>query len=165
MKNPDKTELPFLAGIKSNGEPVFESLNVEFITDTPHHFRLMESPLLTRNLASGDVMRLVNPDRAEYELLTRSGNVCIRLFGNEELIDIEQRLTPEFEKIGGDLDLQTTRGLVYTIHVSIGFKAIESLLNEACKDYPEVVWYYGNIYDAEDGTTPLEWWLDFDSQD
>ena len=149
MKNPDKTELPFLAGIKSNGEPVFESLNVEFITDTPHHFRLMESPLLTRNLASGDVMRLINPDRAEYELLT----------------DIEQRLTPEFEKIGGGLDLQTTRGLVYTIHVSIGFKAIESLLNEACKDYPEVVWYYGNIYDAEDGTTPLEWWLDFDSQD
>ena len=110
-------------------------------------------------------MRLVNPDRAEYELLTRSGNVCIRLFGNEELIDIEQRLTPEFEKIGGGLHLQTTRGLVYTIHVSIGFKAIESLLNETCKDYPEVVWYYGNIYDAEDGTTPLEWWLDFDSQD
>ena len=165
MKNPDKTELPFLAGIKSNGEPVFESLNVEFITDTPQHFRLMESPLLTRNLASGDVMRLVNPDRAEYELLTRSGNVCIRLFGNEELIHIEQRLTPEFEIIGGCLDLQSTRGLVYTIHVSIGFKAIESLLNEACKDYPEVVWYYGNIYDAEDGTTPLEWWLDFDSQD
>ena len=165
MKNPDKTELPFLAGIKSNGEPVFESLNVEFITDTPHHFRLMESPLLTRNLASGDVMRLINPDRAEYELLTRSGNVCIRLFGNEELIDIEQRLTPEFEKIGGGLDVKTTRGLVYTIHVSIGFKAIESLLNETCKDYPEVVWYYGNIYDAEDGTTPLEWWLDFDSQD
>ena len=96
MKNPDKTELPFLAGIKSNGEPVFESLNVEFITDTPHHFRLMESPLLTRNLASGDVMRLINPDRAEYELLTRSGNVCIRLFGNEELIDIEQSLTTEF---------------------------------------------------------------------
>ena len=165
MKNPDKTELPFLAGINANGEPVFESLNVEFIADTPQHFRLMESPLLTRNLAAGDVMRVINPDRAEYELLNRSGNICIRLFGCEELIEIEQRLTSELEKIGGNLDLQTARGLVYTIHVSVGFKTIEALLNETCKDYPEVVWYYGNIYDAEDGVTPLEWWLDFDSQD
>ena len=65
MKNPDKTELPFLAGIKSNGEPVFESLNVEFLADAPQHFRLMKSPLLTRNLAAGDVVRQINPDKAE----------------------------------------------------------------------------------------------------
>ena len=63
------------------------------------------------------------------------------------------------------MDLQTPRALVYTIHVSIGFKTIESMLDETCKDYTEVVWYYGNIYDPEDGITPLEWWLDFDCQD
>ena len=39
------------------------------------------------------------------------------------------------------------------------------MLDETCKDYTEVVWYYGNIYDPEDGITPLEWWLDFDCQD
>jgi len=165
LKNPDKAELPFLAGVKSNGEPVFESLNVEFLADTPQHFRLMKSPLLTRNLAAGDVVRQVNPEKAEYELINRSGNICIRVFGQEELINVEQALTPKFEKIGGCLDIQTPRGLVYTIHISIGFETIESLLNKTCKDYPEVVWYYGNIYDPEDGITPLEWWLEFDSQD
>ena len=164
-KNSDKTQLPFLAGIESNGEPVFESLYVEFLTDTPQHFRLIKSPLLARNLAAGDLVRQINPDKAEYELINRSGNVCIRLFGGEELTDVEQALTSKFEKIGGCLDLQTPRALVYTIHVSIGFKTIESMLDETCKDYTEVVWYYGNIYDPEDGITPLEWCLDIDCQD
>ena len=133
-RNSDKTHLPFLAGIKSNGEPVFESLYVEFLTDTPQHFRLIKSPLLARNLAAGDLVRQINADKAEYELINRSGNVCIRLFGGEELIDLEQALTSKFEKIGGCLDLQTPRALVYTIHVSIGFKTIESMLDETCKD-------------------------------
>ncbi len=63
------------------------------------------------------------------------------------------------------MDLQTHRDLVYTIHVYIFFKTIESILDETCEDYTEVVWYYGNVYDPEDGITPLEWWLDFDCQD
>ena len=165
MKNPDKTELPFLAGTKSNGEPVFESLVVEFLANTPQHFRLMKSPLLTRNLAAGDVVRQINPVTAEYELISRSGNLCIRLFGREELIRIEPILTLKLEKIGGCLDLQTSGGLVYTVHISIGFETIESLLDKTCKDYPEVVWYYGNVYDPRDGATPLNWWLDFNYQD
>ena len=98
MSISDKTQLPFLAGIKSNGEPVFESLYVEFLADTPQHFRLIKSPLLARNLASGDLVRQINPDKAEYELINRSGNVCIRLFGGEELTDVEQALTSKFEK-------------------------------------------------------------------
>jgi hypothetical protein len=32
-----------------------------------------------------------------------------------------------------------------------------------CPDYPNTIWYYGNVYDPEDGETPLEWWLDFDN--
>jgi len=80
-------------------------------------------------------------------------------------LDIGPTTTSKFEKIGGCLDLQTPRALVYTIHVSIGFKTIESILDETCEDYTEVVWYYGNVYDPEDGITPLEWWLDFDCQD
>ena len=77
---------------------------------------------------------------------------------------MEQNLTSNLEKLGGSLDLQTERALVYSIHVSIGFQTIEKLFNDACGDNPDTVWYYGNVYDPEDGITPLEWWLDFDPQ-
>lgn len=165
MQNTEKLELPFLAGINSNDEPVFESLEVELLPDDPQHARLLKSPVLTRNLAAGDTIKLLNPDTAEYELVARSGNLCVRVFGKEELNSVEQTLTSAVEKIGGSLDRRTARALVYSIHVSIGFRIIEQLLDDSCRDYPETVWYYGNVYDPDDGITPLEWWLDFNRQD
>ena len=165
MQNIEKIELPFLAGINSSGEPVFESLEVELLPETPQHARLIMSPLLTRNLAAGDTIKLINPDTAEYELVARSGNLSIRVLGVDDLSELEQALSSAIEKLGGSLDRQTERALVYSIHVSIGFQTVEKLLDDACQGYPETVWYYGNVYDPEDGTTPLEWWLDFDSQD
>lgn len=165
MQNAGKTELPFLAGIDGNGEPVFESLEVELIEDTPHHARLMKSPVLTRNLAAGDTIKLINPDTAEYELIARSGNLALRVFGREDLEKLSESLTPQIEKLGGELDTQTDRALVYSIHVSIGFNTIEEIFNGSCEEYPDTVWYYGNVYDPEDGVTPLEWWLEFDRQD
>jgi hypothetical protein len=26
--------------------------------------------------------------------------------------------------------------------------------------FPDSIWYYGNVYDPEDGVTPLNWWED-----
>lgn len=165
MQNAGKTELPFLAGIDSNGEPVFESLELELVEDNPQHARLMKSPVLTRNLAAGDTVKLINPDTAEYELVARSGNLALRVFGRDDLEKLEESLTPQIEKLGGALDTQTDRALVYSIHVSIGFNTIEEIFDVCCEEYPETVWYYGNVYDPEDGVTPLEWWLEFDRQD
>ena len=165
MRNLDKAEMPFLAGTNEQGEPVFESLEVEFIADTPKHVRLMKSPLLTRNLAAGDILRAINPDAAEYQLIERSGNLSIRFFGRDQLGILEETLSSKLEKLGGCLDLKTQRALVYTIHVSIGFQNIEQTIDDVCKDYPEVIWYYGNVYDPEDGTTPLGWWTEFDTQE
>tara|TARA_B100000686_G_C16529147_1_gene831391 strand:+ start:248 stop:745 length:498 start_codon:yes stop_codon:yes gene_type:complete len=165
LKNTKKLELPFLAGLDNNDQPVFESLELEVLSDRPDHARLIKSPVLARNLAAGDTIKIINPNTAEYELVARSGNLCIRLFGKDELNNLEQVLTSAIEKLGGSLDNKTNRALVYSVHISIGFRKIELLLDEACRDYPETVWYYGNVYDPEDGITPLEWWLDFDRLD
>lgn len=160
-----QTELPFLAGIDDEGLPVFESLQVELLEDDAAHVRLLKSPLFARNLAAGDKVRVINADTAEYELVQRSGNLAIRIFRRNQIDPVEQNLTPAIEKLGGAHDLHTDRALVYSIHFSIGFQAIEDLLNRACQDYPDTVWYYGNVYDPEDGTTPLQWWLEFESQE
>lgn len=161
----NKTEFPFLAGLNEEGEPVFESLEVELLPEDSQRVRLLRSPLLTRNLAAGDTVRIINPKTAEYELERRSGNLSIRVFRKHQLESLAEKLVPEFEKLDGTLDRQTDRAMVLTIHCSIGFQTIEDVLNQACTDYPDTVWYYGNVYDPEDGTTPLNWWLDFEDQD
>ncbi len=158
----DRLELPFLAGINPAGEPVFESLEVELVEGTEDEVRLVRSPLLTRNLAAGDKLKVINSSSAEYELLRRSGNLSIRVFRLQQLDVLAENLTAKIEKLGGSLDSQTDRALVYSIHFSLGFQTIEGLLGMACKDYPDTAWYYGNVYDPEDGATPLEWWLDFE---
>tara|TARA_B110000037_G_scaffold213929_1_gene269087 strand:- start:1398 stop:1949 length:552 start_codon:yes stop_codon:yes gene_type:complete len=158
-------ELPFLAGLNPDGDPVFESLEVELVKDTEDEVRLVRSPLLTRNLAAGDKLKVINPSSAEYELLRRSGNLSIRVFRVHQLAVLAENLTAQIEKLGGSLDKQTDRALVYSIHFSIGFQVIEELLSAVCKDYPDTVWYYGNVYDPEDGTTPLQWWLEFEHQE
>ena len=165
IENADRFELPFLAGINPQGDPVFESLEVEYVPDSEDEVRLLRSPLLTRNLAAGDKLKVINPSSAEYELLRRSGNLSIRVFRVHQLDVLAENLTAKIEKLGGSLDRQTDRALVYSIHFSIGFQNIEDLLAAVCKDYPDTVWYYGNVYDPEDGTTPLEWWLEFEDQD
>ena len=160
----DKIELPFVAGFTADDQPVFESLEVELLDAGSNEVRLLRSPLLTRNLAAGDKLRVVNPAGAEYELIERSGNLSIRVLRRHEIEALEQALTPKIEKLGGSLDFSNPRALVYTIHVSIGFNPIETLLKRVCEDFDEAVWNYGNVYDPEDGTTPMEWWLDLDEK-
>lgn len=157
-------ELPFLAGIDAGGEPVFESLQAELLPDSHDEVRLLKSPLFARNLAAGDKLKVLNEATAEYELLRRSGNLSVRVFRKMGLEPLAEYLSPRIEKLGGSTDLQTDRALVYSIHFSIGFQPIEELLNQACEAFPNTVWYYGNVYDPEDGSTPMNWWMDMEQQ-
>ena len=164
-ENTATIELPFLAGMNADGQPVFESILTEYLPDDPNRVRLLRSPLFARNLAAGDTIRLINPEAAEYELERRSGNLCIRIFRKEGVQEVDNFLTPLLEKFGGALDLNEDHALVYSIHVSIGFNTIEQLLDQACQQVSGAVWYYGNVYDPEDGETPMRWWEDFTNQE
>ena len=59
------------------------------------------------------------------------------------------------------MDLETPRLAVFSIHVSIGFQTIETLLDRITGQFPGTLWYYGNVYDPADGVTPLDWWQAF----
>ncbi len=156
------TVLPFFAGTGPDGEPVFENLVISILDAGDFQVQLVKSPLLIRNLAAGDRIKLIDPASARYDLIQRSGNLAIRVFRRHQLAALEEFLTPAIEKLDGKLDVCSERALVYSIHFSIGFSAIEELMGRACATFPDTVWYYGNVYDPEDGTTPLEWWLDIE---
>lgn len=156
----NRLDITFLAGFDQTDQPVFEKLTVERLDAKTEEVRLLKSPLLTRNLAAGDKIKPTNPERGEYDLIERSGNLSVRVFCRGELDSLANTLTPEIEKLGGVLDVQTDRALVYSVHFSIGFKQIEEIFNDACDAFDESIWFYGNVYDDKDGKTPLGWWVE-----
>jgi hypothetical protein len=149
--------IPLVAGLNTEGEPVFEQIEVSPVEGAKDEYRLQKAPAFVRGLARGDRIRF--PARTELgaELLQRSGNLTVRVFRKHNIDAAEQMLTPEFELLDGMLDQHSAGLLVYSIHVSIGFL----LLDKAVGQFGGLVWYYGNVYDPKDGSTPLNWWQDF----
>ena len=153
--------IPLVAGLNTEGEPVFEQIEVSPVEGAKDEYRLLKAPAFVRGLARGDRIRF--PARTELgaELLQRSGNLTVRVFRKHNIDAAEQMLTPEFELLDGMLDQHSAGLLVYSIHISIGFQLIELLLDKAVGQFGGLVWYYGNVYDPKDGSTPLKWWQDF----
>ncbi len=149
--------IELFAGIGADGKPIVEQLHVRELDDG--NFQLVQSPAFAKGLASGDVVKMLSKTR-EFDLVQRSGNLSIRVFSRSDIQAVADLLTPELEKLGGELDRETPRMLVYSIHVSCGFSAIENILNEFVGRDGQSAWMYGNVYDPTDGQTPLNWWLD-----
>jgi hypothetical protein len=152
-----------LAGTDSQGMPVLEKLKAKRL-EKEGTYELLHSPLFVRDLAAGDVYSCEDDNPASYTVIKRSGKLAVRVFSKENPAALDAALTPEVEKLDGSLDLKADRALVYSVHVNIGFGEIERLFDNAIADNLGSVWYYGNIYDREDGVTPLNWWDEFINQ-
>ncbi len=148
--------IKLFAGQSPDGQKVMESVPAENMGEG--RYRLLQSPAFARDLARGDKIVLAADGSPELE--KRSGNLCIRVISREGLDNLEQQLTSKLEKLGGALDINTPRILVYSIHVSCGFDEIEKTLREAISGN-DATWLYGNVYDPTDGETPLNWWQEF----
>lgn len=148
-------EIQMFAGNDANGQPFVERLQVK--VDDQGLCQLTRSPAFIKGLASGDIIK-INPTHNQFEIQTHSGNLCVRVISKDDIRPLNEAITPELEKLGGVLDIETPRMLVYSIHVSCGFAAIEAILNRHIG--ASSIWLYGNVYDPADGTTPLNWWHD-----
>lgn len=162
--------IPLIAGYRPDGEGIVEQVAVTPVgddgkptaVDSPKaQYRLLRSPAFVRGLASGDRIKFPANNEQGYELIKRSGNLCLRVLSKSNIDEVLQVLTPEIELLDGILDVETPRLLVYSIHVSIGFQAIELLLDRISGQFAGTLWYYGNVYDPADGVTPLDWWQAF----
>jgi hypothetical protein len=158
-------QIPMIAGYNDAGQAIIEQVEVAAVVDHRHQFRLKKSPAFVRGLAAGDRIRYPAENKAGFELVEHSGNLSIRVFTKHNTDDVEQALTPEIELIDGALDISSPGVLIYSIHVSIGFKRIEEVITQVLNNYPQSIWYYGNVYDPEDGQTPLNWWQDLTGPD
>src|SRR5690606_1863395 len=146
-KNPLQREseviLQLRAGLDPQGVPVLEQVEA-WTLSCPGLYELMKTPLFLRNLAAGDVFRTVEVPPGGYRVVARGGRLAIRVFRREGLDALEEELTPEVEKLGGSLDRRSDRGLAYSLHVNVGFAAVEELFDRVMGRFPDSVWYYGN---------------------
>ncbi len=147
--------IEMMAGLDAKAQPVMEKLPVHI--DDQNQCELSQSPAFVKGVAKGDVVKL-NDQTHQFEVVKRSGNLCIRVFSRGDIEALSDTITPEIEKLGGTLDIESPRLLVYSIHVSCGFTAIEAILNRHTEG-DDHAWLYGNVYDPADGTTPLNWWI------
>jgi hypothetical protein len=105
--------------------------------------------------------------RYNFSVLRRAANVCVQLlltgFTKEQVDRCEEDLVSHMERLGGwqdgRYDGAPVSTLVFTGPVTVGFAALEHLANDAQERYPGLGWMYGNVYDPEDDTRPLNWWL------
>lgn len=148
--------IELFAGRHPSGEMIIERVLVS-PQKAENSFLILKSPVFVRGIARADtIARMVEPKGA-FKLLQNGGNLCIRVFCRNNINLLEQSLTPELEKLDGDLDVKEANALVYSIHVSSGFTAIEKILNDKIQAFPDAAWFYGNVYDPESGE-PLNWW-------
>ena len=126
-------------------------------------YRVLRTPPLTLEIAAGDTIQVTDRSRGRFEVLDRGGNLGVQLFlaaaGPDAAPAIDVELTPAVVGLGGRLDDRVEdRIVVYTVPVTAGFDAVQTVLNEFVGRHPGAEWYYANVYDPEDGVTPLNWW-------
>jgi len=157
MKDYPVREIKLVAG-EQNGQPVIET--IEVTEPRKGEYLLLKSPCFIRGLARGDLISF-DEQSGIHTVLKRSGHLCIRVFARADIEALAGEVTPALEKLGGALDFANERMLVFSIHVSCGFKAIEDVLNQSVGHRQDAMWMYGNVYKMEDGEpVPMNWWQD-----
>ena len=146
--------IKLFAGIRSDGSSVYEEVHVERLGDS--RFRVEQSPGLVLGIAAGDVVEVAKD--AVARVVSRGGNISIQVYAKKDCLEVEGALLKLLPRLNGRIDGTTAEILVLTIPVSSGFLDIERMLRGLVKIFPQVEWFFGNVYDPIDGTTPLNWW-------
>lgn len=122
-------------------------------------YEILRSPCFVRLIAAGDVIRLDEADPHRFTVVRRGGNVSVHVScGTPIAPEVRDALARALADIGGRLDEESLRVLVFTIPASVGFSRIDALLNALVERCPGARWGYGNACDPADGVTPLERW-------
>jgi hypothetical protein len=144
-----------------SGRPVHEDVPAR---REGERWRLTASPGLAVGAAAGDLLD-VEADHS-FQVVERGRNVAVHVGAPASDRAALARLRSQLEQLGGWCDgvgwtRDRTNSLsVFTIPVRVGFPAIESALNDYQRDVPGREWYYVNVYDPADDTTPLNWWVE-----
>ena len=157
MHVPDMETIRLLAGRAGSGERVYEELPAAPLGDGL--YRLLASPGLVLGVAKDDEVRL-GVEHGDFTLVRRGRQLCVQVhIPRLPRATLDALVVHVTADLNGTLDGETEDQLVFSIPVDSGFDAVDATFNRFADHHPEVDWYYGNVYDSDDGVTPLNWWL------
>jgi hypothetical protein len=154
-RSPDQfATISVVAEVNADGRVVREEVPVEPVDRG--RFRALCTPGIAHGFAADDIIEVDAEGTARTR--ERAGNVGVQIYVAEHDDEEVLRVIEGAEALGGWLDgLDPERLIVLTIPVTAGFAAIEALVEgHAARTRSE--WVYSNVY-AEDGVSPLEWWV------
>ncbi len=127
-------------------------------------WELLRSPLYAMEVASGDVVRVLDSVTGAFEVVQRSGNVCVQLYlGPSHVSDVRATanvadvIKARIEPLGGRVDGMTSGLISSTVPVAVGFPAIERVFGVIARESEGAQWQFANVYDVATGE-PLGWW-------
>ena len=127
-------------------------------------WELLNSPLYAIGLASGDIIKVTNPESGSFEILKRGGNICIQFYmgathANDLAVTrkVAEEIETQIHSIEGKVDGVTAGLISCTLTVEVGFQLIESIFEALVHESVGAQWQYANVYDFKTGE-PLNWW-------
>ncbi|GIW97985.1 MAG: hypothetical protein KatS3mg111_1318 [Pirellulaceae bacterium] len=142
-----------------HGQLKTEVVEVEQVA--ANRYRLLYSPGVVEGVAKGDVIELDDTDPKGFSVVQRSGMLCVWFYFDQPGSNrgrLGNIVRQAVEKLGGICDGGGNTHLIFSIPVSLGFPAIESLLTDLTRRYPGTTWLFGNVYDPWNDDAPLGWW-------
>jgi hypothetical protein len=136
-----------------------ESLEAEQLSS--NRYRLLYSPGVVEGVAKNDVIELSDTDPKGFVIVARSGFLCVWFYFSQAGVNRGpdgERVRAAVEEFGGVCDGGGNTHLVFSIPVSLGFPAVEALLDGLVGRHPGSSWLFGNVYDPWDEFKPLGWW-------
>ncbi|WP_315811662.1 DUF4265 domain-containing protein [Bradyrhizobium sp. SZCCHNR2028] len=116
-------------------------------------------PGFAYDVALDDIVRIVDPNSGRFEVVSRSGQVSIRVFieGPLDRSDVHaviDAVLSENGKYEVGKNSEDASLLLLSLHIGLGLDKIKSIMNLVVG--PAVQWEFGNVYDDHGNFT--NWW-------
>jgi hypothetical protein len=149
----DHVSIQVLADHRKDGTPFYELLDME---QESGGFRVMRSPAFVQGIAAGDLVTV--DEYGSTTVLERGGNLCIQVMALNPTPEFLAAVADSMNRMGAVQDGFGPKVFVFTAPISIGFAVLEAELERVVSPAEDAEWLWGNVFDPQDGHTPLNWW-------
>ncbi len=117
-------------------------------------------PRFAYGLAVGDEIELDAARPAGFRVTRHSGNLTVWVYcqSDETAAAVSATATKVLTRVSGVVEGTPSQMVIITAPLHAGWSEIEATLNELATVFPDTSWEYANVYEVEDGVTPLNWW-------
>ncbi|MER2561651.1 MAG: DUF4265 domain-containing protein [Myxococcaceae bacterium] len=123
-------------------------------------FVILCPPRFAYGLAVGDEIELDAATPAGFRVTRHSGNLTVWVYCQSDAAAAAVSATAAkvLPRVSGVVEGTPSQMVIITVPLHAGWSEIEVTLNELAREFLDTSWEFANVYEVEDGVTPLNWW-------